>query len=153
MSNKRGKEGGLPQAIPCASLHETIQIGLNMFGLWVVNTNKLLPDLHPAFPRGMKVACKFYRHPPPDGNLGRQGHPCHHGFVPPWLNFYEFNGTVCNSSDVCRLGERRQCVFPPRVPTYPKCTIADVLVPARTLIAVKLLTPTRYYHHWQNTII
>ena len=33
------KEGGLPQAIPCASLHETIQIGLNMFGLWVVDTN------------------------------------------------------------------------------------------------------------------
>jgi hypothetical protein len=55
------KEGGLPQAIPCASLHETIQIGLNMFGLWVVDTNKLLlidlaadklPDLHPTFPRG-----------------------------------------------------------------------------------------------------
>ena len=62
LSNKRGKEGGLPQAIPCASLHEMIQIGLNMFGLWVVNTNKLLlinlttdksPDLHPTFPRGI----------------------------------------------------------------------------------------------------
>jgi hypothetical protein len=53
LSDKRGKEGGLPQAIPCASLHEMIQIGLNMFGLWVVNTNKLLPDLHPTFPRGI----------------------------------------------------------------------------------------------------
>ena len=30
-------------------------------------------------------------------------------------------------------------MFPPRIPTYPKSTIADVLVPARTLIAVKLL--------------
>ena len=57
------KEGGLPQAIPCASLHETIQIGLNIFGLWVFNTNKLLelieltadklPDLHPTLPRGI----------------------------------------------------------------------------------------------------
>ena len=57
------KEGGLPQAIPCTSLHETIQIGLNMFGLvWVVDTNILLlidltadksPDLHPTFPRGI----------------------------------------------------------------------------------------------------
>ena len=66
------KEGGLPQAIPCASLHEMIQIGLKMFGLWVVDTNKLLlidltadklPDLLPTFPRGIKVTCKFYRHP------------------------------------------------------------------------------------------
>jgi hypothetical protein len=40
----------------------TIQIGLNMFGLWVVDTNKLLlinlaadklPDLHLTFPRGI----------------------------------------------------------------------------------------------------
>jgi len=52
------KEGGLPQAIPCTSLHEMIQIGLNMFGLWVVDTNQLLlidltadksPDLLPTF--------------------------------------------------------------------------------------------------------
>ena len=56
------KEGGLPQAMPCASLHETNQIGLNMFGFWVVDSNKLLlinltadksPDLHTTFPRGI----------------------------------------------------------------------------------------------------
>ena len=59
------KEGGLPQAIPCTSFHEMIQIGLNMFGLWVVDSINILllihlhltadksPDLHPTFPRGI----------------------------------------------------------------------------------------------------
>jgi hypothetical protein len=37
-----------------------------------------------------------------------------------------------------------QCVFPPRVRTYPKSTIANVLVTARTLIAIKLLISHSY---------
>jgi hypothetical protein len=120
-----GKKGGLPQAIPCASLHETIQIGLNMFGLWVVDPNKLLlinltadksPDLHPTFPRGIgRSPVSFTAIPwwqPRTTGPSRPSSICSIVVV-----FYEFNGTLISSSDVCRLGERRQCVFPPRVPT------------------------------------
>jgi hypothetical protein len=51
------KRGWIATGHTYTSLHEMIQIGLNMFGLWVVDLIDLtvdkLPDLHPTFPRGV----------------------------------------------------------------------------------------------------